>query len=260
MDPKSYIASGILEQYVLGKLSTQEVEEVERYASQYPEIRQEIDAIEEALQEYALLHGKTPPPGVLSTILQTLDTQGSSSGSGGKTVPLWAFVAAAALFLGSAAGWYLSSNENAAQSQAIASLGTELDRLQSSCDSTAAEVERLQEENSFLSNPDTRTIYMEGTDLSPTAIAAVFYNVANSRSYLNIGSLPEPPTDKQYQLWAIVDGQPVDMGVFEVQAGLDGVQEVPFVPNAQAFAVTLEPRGGSQVPTLDQMYVVGNVS
>jgi hypothetical protein len=32
------------------------------------------------------------------------------------------------------------------------------------------------------------------------------------------------------------------------------------VPQAAAFAVTMEPRGGSINPTLDQMYVIGNVS
>ncbi len=31
------------------------------------------------------------------------------------------------------------------------------------------------------------------------------------------------------------------------------------VQAAQAFAVTLEPKGGSIVPTMEQMYVIGNV-
>jgi hypothetical protein len=31
------------------------------------------------------------------------------------------------------------------------------------------------------------------------------------------------------------------------------------VEAAQAFAVTLEKKGGSRTPTLDQMYVLGNV-
>jgi hypothetical protein len=48
------------------------------------------------------------------------------------------------------------------------------------------------------------------------------------------------------------------MGVFEVAAN-EGLQDVPYIEHPQAFAVTLEPKGGSQAPTLDQMYVVGAV-
>jgi len=32
------------------------------------------------------------------------------------------------------------------------------------------------------------------------------------------------------------------------------------IAHASAFAVTLEPRGGSATPTMDQMYVLGKVS
>ena len=78
---------------------------------------------------------------------------------------------------------------------------------------------------------------------------------------MDITNLPSPAADKQYQLWAIVDGAPVDMGVFDLASAETDTtfQNVPFIENPQAFAVTLEPKGGSTNPTLDQMYVVGNV-
>ena len=34
--------------------------------------------------------------------------------------------------------------------------------------------------------------------------------------YLLVNQLPTPDPDKQYQLWAIVDGNPVDAGVFDM--------------------------------------------
>ena len=48
------------------------------------------------------------------------------------------------------------------------------------------------------------------------------------------------------------------MGVFKVVISA-GFQEVPFIENAAAFAVTLENRGGSPTPTLEEMVVIGNV-
>ena len=92
------------------------------------------------------------------------------------------------------------------------------------------------------------------------AIAAVVYNTEAQNSYLDVINLAEPTSDQQYQLWAIVDGTPVDMGVFDIAINTDsGLIEVPYIEDAQAFAITLEPRGGSVVPTLEQMVVLGNV-
>jgi anti-sigma-K factor RskA len=89
----------------------------------------------------------------------------------------------------------------------------------------------------------------------------VFWNSVKKTTYLDMGKLPKPATDKQFQLWAIVEGKPTDMGVFEVSDAKDLIAiEGQFIENPQAFAITLEPKGGSEVPTLDQMWVVGTVN
>jgi anti-sigma-K factor RskA len=100
---------------------------------------------------------------------------------------------------------------------------------------------------------------MKGTALSEDAFAFVYVNNIRKTSFLDVVKLPDPPAEKQYQLWAIVDGKPTDMGVFALTTENGALQTVPFIENAQAYAVTLEPKGGSVAPTLDQMYVVGSV-
>jgi hypothetical protein len=47
------------------------------------------------------------------------------------------------------------------------------------------------------------------------------------------------------------------MGVYESQEGT--LVEMKMVNAAQTFAITLEPKGGSVSPTMDQLYVMGNV-
>jgi anti-sigma-K factor RskA len=259
LDPKSYIASGILEHYVLGKLSAEEEAEVENFAQQYPEIRQEIGVIEKALEEYALLQGRTPPPGVLTNILQTIEERDASgktpSNSGSRAaVGVLALLLAAALV-----AWFLSYQNGQEQTQQIADLEAEMTSQQESCDSIQVQRDLYLRNLEFLQDPDTRNTTMQGTELSPDAIASVYFNPEAQTSYLNPRSLPVPPSDKQYQLWAIVDGTPVSMGVFDTPVDTSGLQEVPYVANAQAYAVTLEPRGGSETPTLEQMYVVGEI-
>ncbi|HEY4654886.1 MAG TPA: anti-sigma factor, partial [Cyclobacteriaceae bacterium] len=63
--------------------------------------------------------------------------------------------------------------------------------------------------------------------------------------------------NSQYQLWGIVDGKPVDAGVFDSDA--DGLIPMQRIRGASAFAVTIEPRGGNQQPTLSTLQVIGNV-
>jgi hypothetical protein len=48
MNTREYIESGVLELYIFGKLSKSENEEVQVYANEYPEIKQEIESIEKA--------------------------------------------------------------------------------------------------------------------------------------------------------------------------------------------------------------------
>ena len=73
MDIQEYISSGVLEAYVLGDLSEQEVNEVERMAKQHPEIKDEIETIEEFLSDIAQKTAIQPPEGLKEQILDRLD-------------------------------------------------------------------------------------------------------------------------------------------------------------------------------------------
>ena len=76
---------------------------------------------------------------------------------------------------------------------------------------------------------------------------------------IDMGSVKMPMNDKehQYQLWALVKGKPVDLGVFDKTPDSAAMKEMKPIAYADAFAVTLEPRGGSPSPTMDEMMVIG---
>lgn len=78
---------------------------------------------------------------------------------------------------------------------------------------------------------------------------------------LNVENLPMPPSGKQYQLWALKDGKPIDAGVFDMIPGTEGdMHMMPVtIADADAFAVTLEKKGGSPSPTLTQLYAMGKI-
>ncbi len=56
-----YIASGILEEFVLGLLPREENEKVLKLVEEHPEIKAEIATIELAVEQYAFANSVTPP-------------------------------------------------------------------------------------------------------------------------------------------------------------------------------------------------------
>ena len=264
MDLKKYIESGILEQYVLGLLSAEDRVVVEQNIAKYPEIKAEVHQIEQNLESYISLHQKPPSPGLEGKILERIKNIDPNPPNpvveppkpGPPKWPLFllALAALAGLFF---AGY--SNAQNQQKAAEISSLQSELTRLTTDCDQKDQTINDLQEQLQIIRDANNALIQMKGTPKAPQAIASIYWNQNTRKTYLDVINLPPPPADKQYQLWAIVDGTPVDMGVFDVVLGSSTLQEVPFIENPQAFAVTLEKKGGSTVPTLEEMVVVGNV-
>jgi len=257
---KKYMSSGVLAHYVLGLLSEKERQEVERMASEHSEIRAELKAIEEALAGYAQANARPMPEGLSAKILNEIDDLSKkasppSKGGFGKFLPSLLGI----LLVGAIAVLAMIYNRNNALHQELSQSQIAIDSLQQDSINCQSRINKLEQQLSILRSESNQTIFMKDPK-GTRAIASVYYDDKKQTSFLDVINLPTPPPDKQYQLWAIVDGTPVDMGVFDVAIEPGAFQNVPFIENAQAFAVTLEPRGGSPVPTLEQMVAIGNVS
>lgn len=87
MNKEDIISSGLLELYALGLTSAEEARQVEEWVNQYPEIKQELDAIEVSLESYAQAHAMEPSSSVKDKIFshiaaeQPTDTNKISSKS-----------------------------------------------------------------------------------------------------------------------------------------------------------------------------------
>jgi len=67
------VSTGILELYVLGETSSSENEMIGDLAIAHPEIRQEIEEIELAMERYAMAHAVAPDPIVKPLMMATID-------------------------------------------------------------------------------------------------------------------------------------------------------------------------------------------
>lgn len=105
-----------------------------------------------------------------------------------------------------------------------------------------------------LNNPDFKWTKIPGGGKYAGNLVAVGWNAKTQAVYLQAQLMPVPPAGKQFQLWVIVNKKLVDAGVFLTGADASQLlQQMKAVAVAQGFAITLEKKGGSQDPSMDQV-------
>lgn len=278
---KEYIESGILELYVLGDISPDEKLQVEAMAAEYSEIKAEIEDIENSMELYAEEHAIPPSENLRGRILNSLLTNLGDDRTFTKArnhteevfeddeivannviaMPArqnnffkYAFAACLTLLLISVYGLInVYSRLQESNNQVTAML---LDKQK-----IANQVNMRDQELDLYRDPVFKVLKLKGTAKTPSSAMTLAWNTASKKVLLDMNSLKLPETDSQhqYQLWALVGGKPVDLGVFNSKNAIDtsGLKEMKTIAAADAFAVTIEPTGGSLNPTITEMVVSG---
>jgi len=261
MNKDKFLKTGLLEQYVLGLTDEEESETVEAYADAYPEIKQEIQTMRSALDQYAQQYAVMPPKELKKRVMKSIDGEAkqdgtSKSGSSSSFSRLFSGVAIVLLgVLGVlAASFY--KGKTAAQEQYHA-LEAEFQRFKENCESEKARLQQTQQIYAFINAPETLAVPLAGTVREPEARAVAYYNSSLQEAYISTSSLPAPPDGKTYQLWADVEGEMINMGVLEQQTEL---QRVQYVDHAESLNITVEPEGGSKEPTVELLLANGPIS
>ena len=232
----------------------------------YPELKKELQKVHESLHDYAESHAANPRPELRTLILDSVDSE-QSNRSKHKIIPLkennsitYKYMIAAclaALVVSTIASWFFYSRWNEAEDR-YSSLLNDKNQLAQNYNLVKNEYDRNVNDLIVMRDQKSKVIQLFSTDTTKNFEARVYWNKNTRESYIDVLSLPIPEEGKQYQLWALVGGKPVDAGVFEMS--VSGIQRVKDIPEADAWAVTLEPIGGSVNPTLEQMYLLGKNS
>jgi len=268
LEIKEILNSGILESYVLGVASPEEEKQVEEYRLLYPEIEMEINEISLSIDNYALKFEQEPPSDLREKVLKNMadlsketvkpfiTTTKNTEIKNSFWSQKFAIAASYILLIASiAANIYFYSKWQKTQGQ-LADLNSKNDELASTYKTTQKEYQNLVFDVNILQNPETKTVMLEGLKVAPKSWVKLYWNKNKKMVLLASQDLPEAPNGKQYQLWAIIDGKPVDAGMLELKSGMQKLKEID---NASAFAITLEKKGGELQPKGD-MYVLGKVS
>ncbi len=281
MDVKKYIETGILETYALGQASSQEQREVQCLSKIYPEIADELARVENSLEWLAQTAQKTPPTFLKQNILaaiadveqvsplqkvteekpQTKTTPSVKTEEPKVIHPRFNVAAVAAVFFAVAlAGTlFFFVNDGAKTDQQIEQLAAENAAKEKALRENNLALEAQKNALAAITDPAVTQVKLAGTEKYPTAIAQVYWNSKTGNVILNAKDLAALPDGKQYQLWILVDGQPVDMGMVPT-LNTEGLIEMKNAPAGQHFAITIEKMGGSPTPNLEEMVVFGTIS
>lgn len=108
-----------------------------------------------------------------------------------------------------------------------------------------------------ISSPSTLKIPLTAANGQGGEHALVFWDPSNGKVFLDPDQLTDVNENQQYQLWAFKANQPIDLGtVLKVEFGF---QQMKNIQEADAFAITIEPLGGSKQPTMEQLKVIGKI-
>jgi anti-sigma-K factor RskA len=269
-DIKAYIESGILELYVLGDVTPEEKLQVEAMAAKHPAIKTELDEIERSMELFAKNNAVEPSERlrkrILDSTLSNFDDDSAFASqivdnndniialSAARSANFYKIAFAACLALLVVSGIALVSIYNKLQES-----NTRLAALQLNSQHFANRVNLMDHQLKIFRDASYKILKLQGTPHSPNAELTVVWSPAKKKVMIDMGGMKMPVNDKehQYQLWALVGGKPVDLGVFDESTDSANMKEMKPVASADNFAVTLEPRGGSASPSMDHIMVIG---
>ena len=255
----------LLAAHALDALDASEARAVRVHLESCADCRREFDELRDA--SALLAHAAepaAPSDDVRRRLMRKIQSPTRSTAAQPKVVPLrqglasaWPNVmrlAAAVAFVALMLGLIVLWRRDAASRRQIAELGRQLNRQQRELQIERDNVARQTEALAFLNSPDAKKMVLAGTPTAQTARATFMYDEKSRHAMLMIDGLPATPADKSYEVWFIPKGQaPIPGGTFTVPS--DGralvSDKIPMAAgSAMVVAITLEPKGGSAVPTM----------
>lgn len=264
MDVEKYISSGILELYVAGALTEEQNMEVYLNAKEYPAIKEEVLAIEASLLE--LSRAAAPQyqkrKGFNDLKVRIGHRKDTTVIQIPKEKTNWASYLgwAAAIIFAVGFAWYY--NENSQLKNDMRIVDEQKSILEQQIFEARNELANSQDILNSLRDRNIDVVPLGGQEVSPTSYAKVYWNKEEKKVFIDALGLPEPPDGMVYQVWSLKLSPltPTSIGLLEDFLDDDNKIFALNNPNdSEAFGITLEPAGGSDAPTMEQLYTLGAV-
>jgi anti-sigma-K factor RskA len=233
--------------HALGALKGNDLVDLEKHLADCPACRGELAQLHGDMALMALsVAGPVPPKRSEQRLMDAIRRE-PRAGKMRKTSRSWwgAFGWVTAVVMAAAAFWFWRQSDSTA---------LQLAKLQNQLNAETIELQKAHEIVATLTAPDAQIVNVAAPNTPPQPQGKAIYVRDRSSLVFIASNLAAPPPQKAYELWLIPTvGAPIPAGVFKPNArGNATVVNPPLPPNVQAkaFAITIEPEGGSTAPTM----------
>ena len=251
MDKTYILENGIIEQYLLGELHIEEELALERLLFEDEELKARFKIVEASFETMAFDNAINPPKMVKANLMDSI------KGTDIKVLPLQnktpfksylaiAASIAAIMIMGSV--WMYSQLNDTKQQLQIAKEKNSI--LLKDIEGLTTNLESASTYLAILNSTDTKQYILKGNALAPEAKVVSYVNHRDKKVIVNAAELPQLDAEHDYQMWADVDGEMINMGVINKDTPLLAMN---YIEDAASLNITIEPAGGSDHPTVSRL-------
>ena len=251
--------------FAIGATTPEETSAVEAALRADPELAAEVSAFRDAATVMATATPVAPSSALKAQLMAAVASSptaagGRATGASQRPIltseaprrPAWQPIALAASLLvavGLGANTFRLRGELDRVRASVAALDTQLQSRERTLN-TLLEAER-----------DLHVVYLQSEAGAAGPGMQFFWNTKQGSAVAHVFRLNSAPDGRDYQIWALVDGKPVSLSVFNSDADGRALVERFTLPastaGVSAVLVSLEPKGGSVQPTTTP-FLAGN--
>lgn len=254
IEKEALIQSGDLERYLLGDLSKEENAQIERAIAANKEIASYVRQREDDFEQLAIQNAIHPNPQIKTALMaQVKASLTSTTATPVISLKTWLGIAASVAVLFLLTSIWQFSKVSTLESR-IVEEAIKTESLSKDLNSLATVFETNTQWYEAIRDPNAEKFRLTGNDLAPNLQAVSYINHKTQSVILQASNLPELEATEDYQLWADVDGEMIDMGVISKN---EPMLAMKYIANAASLNITIEPLGGNDHPTVERL--VSNV-
>ncbi len=250
---KTFLESGKLEGYLMGTCCSDDKKKIEHYIETSPEVKKEYLALQEKIDNMAEKLSNNRPNGLKDAVISCLENDSDYRVKSilvkKRKKEFYNFIPwVAAMIATIITISYIQTNHTLYNQNMEVHAQKEM--LEHQFISQNEEIEVLKEELAILGHNLSSRILLAGNQLSPNFNTTAFWNNLAGKAYLLINEMDQLDSNKCYQIWADIDGEMVNLGI--IPKSKNSI-ELKFLKNAKSLNVTIEPKGGSEHPTVNNI-------
>ncbi|TPV35661.1 anti-sigma factor [Paucihalobacter ruber] len=251
--PQEFLASNLLDKYIIGATSSKENTEVEYFIDNFEEVKEAYQVGQKNLEILAKAESKSAPD-LLNDIFQTINKADTIIEkeqpkiihiTQNQTSTPWYFMAAsvaAVIFAIAATALYFDNKSLKSENQVVVD---EIFDLRSDIENTNSQLSDLMRQFQKLNNPDTQKYVLSGNERASNLKTVAYINPVERTSMLDIISLPKLPEDQCYQIWGELQDRMVSLGIMHPNDAK--IKPLPYLDSLIALTITIEDKGGNVV-------------